>query len=80
MPEFTEKQLKELEKLYGLDRNPEIRPVRDGLVQRGQMVWFRSGDGVLFVNSGDVGNWAGIYLNPKCYQIHKPAFTLSYLD
>ena len=39
MPHFTEEQLQELATIFGLTRQDDVLPVRDGFVTKETMVW-----------------------------------------
>lgn len=77
--QFSEEQLKELEKIYGLVRMEETAPVRDGRVVKSDMVWWRSVTGPERVKAGD--QWTNLTEHPHVYQIAEPRMEPArYLD
>ncbi len=78
MPHFTEEQLRELEKIFNLTRK-ETLPVRDGVICRGDLVWWRCIDGPV-QEEVSVYNWKNIQEYPKLYQLNRPATQVTYLD
>ena len=54
---FTPEQLQELEMLYGLTRRPDVVHVRDGMIAKGDKLWFRDPLGRKEVNSGNGATW-----------------------
>lgn len=50
-------------------------PVRDGIVERGQQVWWRSENGPEQSTADDRGGvWANIAQEPQLYSLAKPKF------
>lgn len=79
--QFTEKQLRELEVIFGIKRQANTIKVRDGVIQKGMPVWFRNPvTGPVHTNSADPENWEHICEFPKAYQISTPRFNYHYLD
>ena len=77
---FTPQQLQELEMLYGLTRRPDVVRVRDGMIAKGDMLWFRNPLGAEAVNSGDDATWRQVSVYPDEYQIKRPFVSLTYID
>jgi len=72
MAQFTEAQLLELESIYGLKRK-NILPVKDGVIKKGEMVWWRSEEGPQHVVAEDAeGVWDNIKAYPRVYSLAKP--------
>lgn len=76
MAHFTEEQLKELETIFGIKRviSPdEYLPVKDGIVRRGDQVWWASNQGPQQSVADDgQGTWTNIKNHPHLYSIEKP--------
>ena len=70
MSHFTEEQLKELETVFGIKRAQETLPVRDGVVTKDTMVWWRGDRKCEHVNAG--GDWDNIKGYPDAYQLEEP--------
>ena len=70
MSRFTEEQLKELETIFGLKREEETLPVRDGVVTKDTLVWWKGHQGLehVFASNG----WDNIKEHPQLYQLKKP--------
>ena len=78
MKHSTEEQVKELETIFGIKRIQETAEVRDGVVSKGDNVWWRCKSGPEYVS-------AGIHLDnileyPRFYQINKPLYCTDYCD
>lgn len=75
---FSDKQIEELEVIFGIKRVEGVLQVRDGYVTPNDMVWWRCVDGPVQVavrtHSGNIKE------NPEYYQIKRPKFTIEYLD
>lgn len=69
---FSEAQLEELERVFELKRRPkaEVAPVRDGLVRKHDMVWWRSEEGPELVSAEE--HWGNIQQHPSLYSIGCP--------
>jgi hypothetical protein len=80
MTHFTEGQLLELETRYGLKPVAEVIPVRDGMVTKESLVWWRGSDGPEEAKAGDPAHWENIRRFPKAYQIGKPSYRVTYSD
>jgi hypothetical protein len=81
MTAFTKEQLQYLETVYGLVVVAETLPVRDGVVKKGDMVWWRGINGPEHVVAGDAGgHWYNIETYPHAYQITPPRTKVEYLD
>ena len=78
MPNFTEEQLQELEKVFNLTRK-ETLPVRDGRVAFGDLVWWRCVHGPVR-ESVDGTIWENIAAHPEHYQLARPTVKTEYLD
>lgn len=78
MAQFTEEQLNELERIYGLKRVAESIEVRDGMLMRGEKVWWRCENGPELVNSEK--DWYNICKFPEAYSINEPRTKVEYLD
>lgn len=72
MSNFTEAQLLELEKLYGLTRIGETACVRDGRITKGDKVWWRCEEGPQLIDSNTPAHWRNIQAFPAAYQINQP--------
>lgn len=72
MAHFTEEQLQELATIFGLTRQGDVLPVRDGFVTKETMVWWRCEEGPILVRAGDPTDWANIKNYPLAYQLKKP--------
>lgn len=70
---FTDEQIAELAAIFGLEvKAPEnILPVRDGVIRKGEMVWWRGDFGPQHVNSE--ADWINIRDYPARYSLAKPA-------
>lgn len=81
MAHFTPEQLLELETLYGLKRCDTL-PVRDGVIKKGEMVWWRADNGPARIFAGDEGSWDNIKGYPDRYSIKKPIIStkVTYAD
>lgn len=78
MSKLTEEDLKFIEKTFGLKRVAETIQVRDGMLSRGEMVWWRCVDGPEHVNSEY--DWRNIIAYPQAYSINKPKIKVEYLN
>jgi len=78
MSNFTPEQLQELEARYGLVPSLTF-PVRDGVVQEGDTVWWRAEDGPEQVRV-DNTHFKNIKLFPDAYQIKEPRVKIIYED
>jgi hypothetical protein len=76
---FTEEQLKELETVFGIKRGKTL-PVRDGVVTKESMVWWRCSDGPQHVLAGSETHWENIHDFPNAYQLAEPDVKIQYLD
>ena len=70
MSRFTEEQLKELETIFGLKREEETLPVRDGVVTKDTLVWWKGQQGLEHVLASN--HWYNIQEHPQVYQLEKP--------
>ena len=70
MSRFTEEQLTELETIFGLKREEQTLSVRDGVVTKNTLVWWRGHHGLEHVLA--TNDWDNIKKNPKLYQVEKP--------
>ena len=70
MSRFTEEQLKELETIFGLKREEQTLPVRDGVVTENTLVWWRGHHELEHVLASN--EWDNIKKNPNIYQLEKP--------
>lgn len=70
---FTAEQITELATIFGLEiKEPDnILPVRDGVIRKGEMVWWRGDYGPAHVNSER--DWTNIRDYPALYSLAKPA-------
>jgi len=80
MAHFTEEQLQELATIFGLTRQENLLPVRDGFVTKEGMVWWRCEDGPLLVKAGNLANWDNIKNCPLAYQLKQPNVRVEYED
>ena len=80
MPHFTEEQLQELATIFGLTRQEDLLPVRDGFVTKETMVWRRCEDGPILVKADDLNNWNNIKNYPHVYQLKQPNVRVEYED
>ena len=80
MPHFSEEQLSELETIFGLKRVEETLPVRDGVVSKGSMVWWRCNYGPEHVLASQSCHWENIRKYPQAYQLQKPQVQVIYKD
>ena len=76
MSHFNEEQLKELECIFGLTRVVTINtlPVRDGIVTKEDIVWWRCDEGAEQVKAKD--HWDNIKRWPFGYQRKQPVVKL----
>ena len=76
MSHFNEEQLKELERIFGLTRVVTINtlPVRDGIVTKEDIVWWRGDEGAEQVRAED--HWDHIKIWPFLYQRKQPVVKL----
>ena len=76
MSHFNEEQLKELECIFGLTRVVTINtlPVRDGIVTKEDIVWWRGDEGAEQVGAKD--HWDNIKRWPFLYQRKQPVVKL----
>ncbi len=76
MSHFNEEQLKELECIFGLTRVVTINtlPVRDGIVTKEDIVWWRCDEGAKQVKAKD--HWYNIKGWPSGYQRKQPVVKL----
>jgi hypothetical protein len=70
MSQFTEEQLNELATIFGLKRNKDVLPVRDGVVTREERVWWRCATGPEHVQAS--AHWGNIRNFPELYQVTEP--------
>ena len=77
---FTAEEIAELAAIFGLEaKAPDnILPVRDGVVRRGQPIWWRAEDGPAYVSSDE--HWANIREYPTAYSVAEPRVKVQYLD
>ena len=80
MAHFTEEQLQELATIFGLTRQDDVLPVRDGFVTKETMVWWRYEEEPELVKAGDLANWDNIKNYPLAYQLKKPNIRIEYED
>lgn len=80
MPHFTEEQLQELATIFGLTKQDDVLPVRDGFVTKGTVVWWRCEEGPTLVRAGDPTDWDNIKNYPSAYQLKKPNVRVEYKD
>jgi len=78
MSHFTPEQLKELADIFGLTIPADWLPVRDGVVKKGEMIWWRAIGGPEQVNSEH--DWTNIRNHPDLYQRAKPRAKVTYED
>ena len=78
MPHFSEAQLQELATIFGLKKVEETLPVRDGVVTRESMVWWRAKDGPVCVQARQ--DWYNIKAFPDLYQLMRPKIRCEYLE
>ena len=71
---------KELATIFGLTRQDDILPVRDGFVTKETMVWGRRKNGTILVKAGDLANWNNIKNYPHAYQLKQPNVRIEYKD
>ena len=79
MAYFTEEQLEELKTIFGLTRN-NVLAVRDGVVHKDSMVWWRCEEGPELVKAGDLPHWDNIRRHPLVYQLKEPVVQVVYKD
>ncbi len=77
---FTEEQLQELTTIFGLTRQDDILPVRDGFVTKEALVWCRCEEGPELVKAGDSLHWDNIRCHPHFYQLKQPNVRVEYED
>lgn len=80
MPHFTEEQLQELATYFGLKKVEETLPVRDGLVSKDTLVWWRGQQGPEHTLAGSPEHWENIRKFPKTYQLKEPRVRVVYED
>ena len=80
MAHFTEEQLEELKTIFGLTRNNNVLAVRDGVVRKDSMVWWRCDKGPELVKAGDPAHWDNIRSHPQAYQLKEPVVQVVYKD
>ena len=81
MTQFTEEQLVELETIFNLKRsNEETLPVRDGVVTKKSMVWWRAVRAPEHVCANSSDHWYNIRNHPRVYQLAKPETKTVYVD
>lgn len=73
---FTEEQLQELETVFGLTRTGETLPVKDGVVRKDTLVWWRGNDGPDQVVARK--DWENIRAYPELYSLKRPK--IKYVD
>lgn len=78
MSHFTEEQLQELVAIFGLKRQGDVLPVRDGFVSHNSTVWWRSENGPECLVA--ILHWENIRQYPKSYQLQRPATKTVYKD
>ena len=78
---FTKEQILELSTVFGIlpivDLGDTL-PVSDGVVTKGDMVWWKSEDGPEHVLASN--DWENIRRYPQYYSIEKPSYKIEYLD
>jgi hypothetical protein len=78
MSHFTEEQLAELATVFGLERADTL-PVRDGVVTKDMMVWWRGEKGKRRVSAAT--DWENIREYPDIYQLDEPEVrSVEYVD
>ena len=80
MAHFTEEQLQELAAIFGLKKQDDVLPVRDGFVTKETMVWWRYEDGPILVKAGEPDHWDNIKNYPNVYQLKQPEVQIKYKD
>ncbi|MNK29184.1 hypothetical protein D3C87_475750 [compost metagenome] len=81
MAHFNEEQLRELETVFGLVRAKDTLPIKDGVIARGDKVWWRGECGPEHLTADDTsGNWDNIKAYPDIYSHKRPYFRVEYLD
>lgn len=80
MAHFTEEQLQELATIFGLKKQEDLLPVRDGVVTKETMVWWRCEEGPILAKAGDPTHWENIKKYPKAYQLNQPKVQIKYKD
>lgn len=79
---FTAEQFKELEDRYGLKPIAPAKPtlpVRDGVIEKDGMVWWRAKGGPQHVKA-DRQHWDNIRNYPDAYQLAQPQTKVVYTD
>jgi hypothetical protein len=76
---LTNEDLDQIAKVFGLDRldSPQELPVRDGIVKRGEGIWWRYCTDPEWVIA-DGANWDNILEYPQLYSHAKPKTKLVY--
>lgn len=78
---FTKEQLQEMETRYGLKAvYDEILEVRDGVVNKDSMVWWRCEHGPEYVRASSSNHWENIRNYPNAYQLAEPDYKITYKD
>jgi len=77
---FTPEQIKELSTIFGIEpADPKsIAKVRDGLIRKGEYVWWRGEYGPEFVKSDEKGHWDNVQEYPGMYSLSRPQ--VRYID
>ena len=75
---LTEVQLDQIAKTFGLKREFDVLPVRDGTVVRDSKVWWRGIKGPVLITAGE--DWSNIQQFPHLYQFEQPRTKVTYMD
>jgi len=75
--QFTEEQLDELEKIFGLTRTNNHLPIKDGIVVRSDTVWWKAETGPQHVPAAQ--HWPNIKDYPHLYSHKQPPTKVTYL-
>jgi hypothetical protein len=75
---FTEAQIDYLKRKHSVDISACLLPVRDGLIEDTEMVWWKAEDYPEKVSA--YTHWGNIREYPHLYSIERPKFLLKYLE
>lgn len=74
---LTQEQLDQIATVFNLERT-ETLPVRDGVVGKKSLVWWRCNEGAVNVKAEN--HWDNIARYPDLYQIAEPKVKIVYED
>jgi hypothetical protein len=79
MPLFTEEQITELERIFGIKAQEGAITIRTGIAYPGDKVWWRGAEGPEEVVL-DASHLRNAKDYPQVYQHHRPAIKVQYID